>query len=61
MTLTEHYYRQRPSRLQMLRRRIRDWWRPPIKPIISPAERERQSLLAQIRSDLMLPAPAQKN
>lgn len=59
-TLAQYYYRQRPSRIDMVTRQILDWWRPPVEtpsPTIDPIEVERQMLLSEIRREL-LPPPA---
>ena len=59
MTMAQIIYRQRPSRLQMLTRHVKDWWRPPTqaKIKIDPMEHDRQIILAEIRQKLMLPPP----
>ena len=61
MTISEYYYRQRPSRLNLLVARLKDWWRPPrVRKKIDPMEHDRQIILAEIRTKLLAP-PAQKN
>ena len=62
MTISEYYYRQRPSRLNLLVARLKDWWRPPTqaKIKIDPMEHDRQIILVEIRTKLLAP-PASKN